>query len=94
MQISHGHRLPFRQVFEDLKDEFAFGEDDDPGGQEDEHEVRPEDDMFLIPHFKRTLVLPSLPLLVLTILKDDKCLNEGNAAQCDLKKFKFMTTGA
>ena len=48
--------LPFRQVFEDLEDEFAFGEDNHPGRQEDEHEVRPETDVILIPHLKRTLV--------------------------------------
>ena len=48
--------LPFRQVFEHLENELAFGEDDDPRGEEYEPAVGPEADVLLIPHLKRTLV--------------------------------------
>ena len=48
--------LPFRQVFEHLENELASREDNHPGRQEDQHEVRPETDVILIPHLKRTLV--------------------------------------
>ena len=50
MRFSYRSRLALRQVFEDFEDEFAFGEDNDPGSEEDEHEVGAEADVVLIPH--------------------------------------------